>query len=74
MAIPEITKDIDKIMLVSVGETPKAKQIKRPGVTIGTIIASKCWKAAKKRSKVLVDHLNHKQGLNGLESVDWTWV
>lgn len=61
-------------MLVSVRDTPKAKQIKSPGVTIGTIIASKCWEAAKKRSKVLVDHLSHKQGQDGLESVDWTWV
>ena len=42
VAMPEMTKDIDKIMLVSCLETPKAKQIKRPGVTIGTIIASKC--------------------------------
>ena len=38
-------------MLVSVRDTPKAKQIKSPGVTIGTIIASKCWKAAKKAIK-----------------------
>ncbi len=38
-------------MLVSVRDTPKAKQIKSPGVTIGTIIASKCWNAAKKATK-----------------------
>ncbi|SSS06377.1 Uncharacterised protein [Acinetobacter baumannii] len=42
VAIPEMTKDMDKIMLVSVRETPKAKQMRSPGVTIGTIIASKC--------------------------------
>ncbi|MCY1173670.1 hypothetical protein D9M73_138370 [compost metagenome] len=46
VAIPEITSDIDTIRLVSRAETPSAWQISRPGVTIGTMIASRCCNAA----------------------------
>ena len=47
VAMPEITKDMAKIKLVSASLTPKALQIKKPGVTMGTKMASKCCKAAK---------------------------
>ncbi len=48
VAMPEITSDIDTIRLVSRGDTPSAWQISRPGVTIGTMIASRCWRAASR--------------------------
>ncbi|MNP01520.1 hypothetical protein D3C76_933390 [compost metagenome] len=48
VAIPEITSDIDTIRLVSRAETPSAWQISRPGVTIGTMIASRCCNAASR--------------------------
>ena len=42
VAIPEMTNDIERIMLVSSFDTPSAKQMSKPGVTIGTIIARRC--------------------------------
>jgi len=48
VAMPEITSDMDTMMLVSRGDTPMAWQISRPGVTIGTMIASRCCNAARK--------------------------
>ncbi len=48
VAMPEITSDIDTIRVVSRGDTPSAWQISRPGVTIGTMIASRCWSAASR--------------------------
>ncbi|MNZ22917.1 hypothetical protein D3C78_400170 [compost metagenome] len=48
VAIPEMTSDIDTIRLVSRAETPNAWQISRPGVTIGTMIASRCCSAASR--------------------------
>ncbi|MOA13017.1 hypothetical protein D3C78_1330460 [compost metagenome] len=48
VAIPEITSDMETIRLVSRGETPSAWQISRPGVTIGTMIASRCCSAASR--------------------------
>ncbi|MNN40780.1 hypothetical protein D3C81_1548660 [compost metagenome] len=48
VAIPEITSDMDTIRLVSRAETPNAWQISRPGVTIGTMIASRCCSAANR--------------------------
>ncbi len=46
VAMPEMTSDIETIRLVSRAETPMAWQISRPGVTIGTMIASRCCRAA----------------------------
>jgi hypothetical protein len=40
-------RDIERIILVSSRDTPSAKQINNPGVTIGTKIAKRCCKAAK---------------------------
>ena len=48
VAIPEITSDMETMMLVSRGDTPMAWQISSPGVTIGTMIASRCCSAARK--------------------------
>ncbi len=48
VAMPEMTSDIDTIRVVSRLDTPSAWQISRPGVTIGTMIASRCCSAATK--------------------------
>lgn len=47
-AMPEITSDMETMILVSRGDTPMAWQISNPGVTIGTMIASRCCRAARK--------------------------
>ena len=51
VAIPEIINDMDRIMLVSSRDTPSARQINKPGVTIGTRIAKRCCNAAKNATK-----------------------
>jgi len=45
--MPEITSDIDRIIDVSRGLTPIAAHIRKRSVTVGTIIARRCWKAEK---------------------------
>ncbi len=46
--MPEMTSDMDTIRVVSRLLTPRAWQISRPGVTMGTRMASKCCRAATK--------------------------
>ncbi|MNG00319.1 hypothetical protein D3C84_832500 [compost metagenome] len=51
VAMPETTRDMETIRLVSRADTPSAWQISNPGVTIGTMIASRCCSAASRATR-----------------------
>ncbi|MCY1427677.1 hypothetical protein D9M71_435340 [compost metagenome] len=44
--MPDTTRDMETIRLVSRADTPSAWQMSRPGVTMGTMMASRCCSAA----------------------------